>query len=62
MSGPVPQQAPDRVHEHIVDPVRIRDGRDAAPVAPGSSATVRAESLAGYAFPDGPVWATRGGS
>jgi L-fuconate dehydratase len=46
----------DHLHEHFVDPVRIRDGRYAAPTAPGMSAQLRPESLAAYRYPDGPQW------
>jgi L-fuconate dehydratase len=46
----------DHLHEHFVDPVRLRGGRYLAPLAPGFSSTMRAESLARYAFPDGPIW------
>jgi len=48
----------DHLHEHFVDPVVIRDGRYVAPTAPGFSATMRPESLAAYAYPDGPEWRT----
>lgn len=41
----------DHLHEHFVDPVHIRDGRYLAPTAPGTSARMRAESLATYVFP-----------
>jgi L-fuconate dehydratase len=47
----------DHLHEHFTDPVVIRAGRYVAPEAPGFSATMRPETLAAYAFPDGPVWA-----
>jgi L-fuconate dehydratase len=47
----------DHLHEHFVDPVVIRDGRYQAPTAPGYSSAMRPESLARYAFPDGPAWA-----
>jgi L-fuconate dehydratase len=47
----------DHLHEHFVDPVVIRDGRYQAPTAPGFSSAMRPESLARYAFPDGPAWA-----
>ncbi len=47
----------DHLHEHFVDPVVIRDGRYRAPTAPGFSSAMRPESLARYAFPDGPEWA-----
>lgn len=43
----------DHLHEHFTDPVAVRDGHCTAPLAPGSSATMRAESLTGYRYPDG---------
>jgi L-fuconate dehydratase len=46
----------DHLHEHFVDPVVIRNGRYATPLAPGFSAAMRAESLVTYAYPDGPAW------
>ena len=46
----------DHLHEHFVDPVVIRSGRYQAPTAPGFSATMRAETLAAYAYPNGPMW------
>ena len=46
----------DHLHEHFVDPVRVRDGRYRLPEAPGYSATMRPESIARYSFPDGPAW------
>jgi L-fuconate dehydratase len=46
----------DHLHEHFVDPVRIRDGNYVAPIAPGFSATMRPKTLANYAYPDGPIW------
>jgi L-fuconate dehydratase len=46
----------DHLHEHFVDPVRIRAGRYVAPTAPGMSAQLRAESVAEYRYPDGPQW------
>jgi L-fuconate dehydratase len=46
----------DHLHEHFVDPVVIRGGRYQAPTAPGFSATMRAETLAAYAYPNGPMW------
>ncbi|WBB80972.1 fuconate dehydratase [Micromonospora sp. WMMD882] len=48
----------DHLHEHFVDPVRLRGGRYLAPTAPGMSAEIVAGSLAAYRFPDGPEWAT----
>jgi len=49
----------DHLHEHFLDPVRITDGRYVAPTAPGLSAQMHLASLKEYAYPDGPVWATR---
>jgi L-fuconate dehydratase len=46
----------DHLHEHFLDPVTIRRGNYVAPTAPGFSATMRPQTLAGYAYPDGPVW------
>jgi L-fuconate dehydratase len=46
----------DHLHEHFTDPVRIRDGYYLAPTAPGMSGQIRPESLAEYAYPDGPAW------
>ena len=46
----------DHLHEHFVDPVRVAGGRYLAPVAPGYSIEIRPESLAEFAFPDGPGW------
>jgi L-fuconate dehydratase len=50
----------DHLHEHFVDPVRIEGGRYLVPEAPGYSITMKPESLARFAFPDGPAWS--GGS
>lgn len=49
----------DHLHEHFLDPVTIHDGRYVPPTQPGYSITMRAESLAEYAYPDGPVWSAR---
>jgi L-fuconate dehydratase len=46
----------DHLHEHFVDPVRVRGGRYLVPDAPGYSITMRPESLARFAWPDGPEW------
>jgi L-fuconate dehydratase len=48
----------DHLHEHFVDPVRIRRGRYVAPSAPGFSAEIHRESLERYQFPDGAAWRT----
>ena len=50
----------DHLHEHFVDPVRVRHGHYQAPSAPGLSAEIRTDSLDAYAYPNGPVWAERG--
>src|SRR5258708_4944731 len=46
----------DHLHEHFVDPVRIRGGRYLAPARPGYSAQMKPESLSVYGFPDGAAW------
>jgi L-fuconate dehydratase len=46
----------DHLHEHFVDPVRIRRGRYLIPEKPGYSIEMLAESLDRYSFPDGEVW------
>jgi L-fuconate dehydratase len=48
----------DHLHEHFVDPVRIRDGRYVAPKVPGMGAQLLPRSVATYRFPDGPQWTT----
>jgi L-fuconate dehydratase len=47
----------DHLHEHFVDPVVVRDGRYRLPEAPGYSAEIKPDSLAGFRFPDGSRWA-----
>ncbi|WP_030679178.1 enolase C-terminal domain-like protein [Streptomyces sp. NRRL B-1347] len=47
----------DHLHEHFTDPVEVRGGHYTAPTAPGFSATMRAESIARYTYPDGAFWA-----
>lgn len=46
----------DHLHEHFVDPVVIHQGRYQVPTRPGYSIEMRADSVADYRFPDGPVW------
>jgi L-fuconate dehydratase len=46
----------DHLHEHFVDPVRIRLGRYLAPTAAGFSAEMRRESIERYGFPNGAAW------
>jgi L-fuconate dehydratase len=50
----------DHLHEHFLEPAVVRDGRYAAPTAPGYSSQMRPESLAAYAFPYGSVWTATG--
>ena len=46
----------DHLHEHFVDPVVVRGGRYIPPLAPGYSITMKPESRARFAYPDGPAW------
>jgi L-fuconate dehydratase len=46
----------DHLHEHFLDPVRIRSGRYLPPMAPGFSAAIRRESMERYGFPNGSAW------
>jgi L-fuconate dehydratase len=46
----------DHLHEHFVDPVRIRDAHYLLPEKPGYSAEIYTETLRDYNYPDGLVW------
>ena len=46
----------DHLHEHFVNPVRIRRGHYLLPEAPGYSIEVFSESLARYSYPNGEEW------
>jgi len=46
----------DHLHEHFVDPVRIREGRYLAPERPGYSAEMYQASLDEFTFPSGRTW------
>jgi L-fuconate dehydratase len=46
----------DHLHEHFVEPVRIRRGRYLLPTAPGYSIEIRESSLEQYQYPDGAGW------
>ncbi len=48
----------DHLHEHFVDPARVRDGRYVLPSTPGYSIALLPESYAALAFPGGSVWQT----
>jgi L-fuconate dehydratase len=46
----------DHLHEHFIEPCRIRGGRYLAPVMPGYSTEMLAGSRATFAYPDGAAW------
>ncbi len=46
----------DHLHEHFTDPVRVRNGRYLAPLAPGMSAELRPDTIERYSFPHGAEW------
>jgi L-fuconate dehydratase len=46
----------DHLHEHFVDPLVTKNGRYIAPKAAGYSITMKPESLARYAYPNGAAW------
>jgi L-fuconate dehydratase len=46
----------DHLHEHFLDPVRMRGGRYLAPQQPGYSAAIRPESLDEFEYPGGAAW------
>lgn len=46
----------DHLHEHFVDPVRMRDGRYAAPTAPGFSTEMYVASRKRFEYPGGAAW------
>jgi len=46
----------DHLHEHFLDPVKIRAGRYLAPTAPGFSAQMHRQSIEDHLFPGGSVW------
>ena len=48
----------DHLHEHFVDPVRIRKGHYLLPEQPGYSIEIREESLTRFAYPHGAAWST----
>lgn len=48
----------DHLHEHFLDPVRMRQGHYLAPEMPGYSAELRPASLREFEFPTGAAWAT----
>jgi L-fuconate dehydratase len=46
----------DHLHEHFVDPVRIRNGHYLLPTQPGYSIEVFPETLRDYSYPNGKIW------
>jgi len=46
----------DHLHEHFVDPVRIRNAHYLLPEKPGYSIEIFPETLRDYSYPDGRVW------
>jgi L-fuconate dehydratase len=46
----------DHLHEHFIDPCLVVGGRYQAPTAPGTSITMKPESLADHLHPGGRVW------
>lgn len=46
----------DHLHEHFLDPVVIKNGHYMPPTMAGYSIEMRAESMAEYQFPEGPIW------
>jgi len=48
----------DHLHEHFVDPVRVRNGHYLLPRQPGYSIEIFAETLRDYSYPDGRIWRT----
>jgi L-fuconate dehydratase len=46
----------DHLHEHFADPCVIRRGHYQVPTAPGTSITMKPESLADHTHPTGKVW------
>lgn len=46
----------DHLHEHFIDPVRMKNGRYMPPALPGYSITMKPASLNEYEFPTGKAW------
>ena len=46
----------DHLHEHFIDPVRMKNGRYMPPEPPGYSITMKPESLEHYEYPGGLAW------
>jgi L-fuconate dehydratase len=50
----------DHLHEHFVDPIRLRAGRYLPPCVPGFSAEMQVRSLERHMFPGGAEWSVEG--
>jgi len=48
----------DHLHEHFVDPVRMKRDAYIPPTLPGYSTTMKPQSLADHEFPNGRIWKT----
>jgi L-fuconate dehydratase len=48
----------DHLHEHFMDPVKMKNGRYMPPAAPGYSITMKPESLDAHVYPGGLAWRT----
>ena len=46
----------DHLHEHFVDPVRMKNGRYMPPEKPGYSITMKRDSLDQHEYPSGRAW------
>ncbi len=46
------------LHEHFVNPVKVKGGRYVPPDAPGYSVTMYPASIAAYSYPKGSAWAS----
>ena len=46
----------DHLHDHFLDPVRMRGGRYVPPEQPGYSAAIRGDSLDEFEYPGGAAW------
>jgi L-fuconate dehydratase len=46
----------DHLHEHFLEPVVIEDGHYVAPLRPGFSAEMTADTLVDYRYPTGKIW------
>ena len=49
----------DHLHQHFIDPVRIRNGRYLVPELPGFSAEMRPASISEFQFPNGSAWRSK---